>query len=229
LVPEFVNPKYADAAKNKFKKPTRLECMMQDHPKVLGPGARVGFTECPDWTYSPVKNANDEAVAKAKAGVPGRSAPEGEFEYYAAACRQLAAVGVPIPPPGTFRVLGFELADPPHVVLHPDFAVSFAALKAKFPTPQAVAISQRSTLVLQGPGVVVHSLALDGALVVRAVPGAHVTIKRLAVRNVGWALTPLVPGEAVPDSLKIRGFKLVKHEARELIFDQPGDFSVDEQ
>ena len=29
LVPEFVNPKYADAAKNKFKKPTRLECMMQ--------------------------------------------------------------------------------------------------------------------------------------------------------------------------------------------------------
>lgn len=34
LVPEFVNPKYADAAKSKFKKPTRLECMMQDHPKA---------------------------------------------------------------------------------------------------------------------------------------------------------------------------------------------------
>lgn len=29
LVPEFVNPKYADASKNRFKKPTRLECMMQ--------------------------------------------------------------------------------------------------------------------------------------------------------------------------------------------------------
>jgi len=29
LVPEFVNPKYADATKTKFKKPTRLECMMQ--------------------------------------------------------------------------------------------------------------------------------------------------------------------------------------------------------
>jgi UDP-sugar pyrophosphorylase len=28
-VPEFVNPKYADAAKTKFKSPTRLECMMQ--------------------------------------------------------------------------------------------------------------------------------------------------------------------------------------------------------
>jgi UDP-sugar pyrophosphorylase len=29
LVPEFVNPKYADATKTRFKKPTRLECMMQ--------------------------------------------------------------------------------------------------------------------------------------------------------------------------------------------------------
>jgi UDP-sugar pyrophosphorylase len=29
LVPEFVNPKYADASKTRFKKPTRLECMMQ--------------------------------------------------------------------------------------------------------------------------------------------------------------------------------------------------------
>lgn len=28
-MPEFVNPKYADASKNSFKSPTRLECMMQ--------------------------------------------------------------------------------------------------------------------------------------------------------------------------------------------------------
>ena len=34
-VPEFINPKYADAAKNKFKSSTRLECMMQDFPKLL--------------------------------------------------------------------------------------------------------------------------------------------------------------------------------------------------
>ncbi len=30
VMPEFVNPKYTDASKNLFKKPTRLECMMQD-------------------------------------------------------------------------------------------------------------------------------------------------------------------------------------------------------
>lgn len=32
-VPEFVNPKYSDEAKTKFKSPTRLECMMQDFPR----------------------------------------------------------------------------------------------------------------------------------------------------------------------------------------------------
>jgi UDP-sugar pyrophosphorylase len=33
-VPEFVNPKYADASKTVFKSPTRLECMMQDFPRL---------------------------------------------------------------------------------------------------------------------------------------------------------------------------------------------------
>ena len=28
VIPEFVNPKYADEARNTFKAPTRLECMM---------------------------------------------------------------------------------------------------------------------------------------------------------------------------------------------------------
>lgn len=28
VIPEFVNPKYADESRTKFKAPTRLECMM---------------------------------------------------------------------------------------------------------------------------------------------------------------------------------------------------------
>lgn len=35
---------YADASKTAFKSATRLECMMQDMPYGLLPGARVGFT-----------------------------------------------------------------------------------------------------------------------------------------------------------------------------------------
>ena len=35
IIPEFVNPKYANAERTIFKAPTRLECMMQDYPKLL--------------------------------------------------------------------------------------------------------------------------------------------------------------------------------------------------
>ena len=35
IIPEFVNPKYANAERTTFKAPTRLECMMQDYPKLL--------------------------------------------------------------------------------------------------------------------------------------------------------------------------------------------------
>ena len=41
IIPEFVNPKYADESKTTFKSPTRLECMMQDYAKLLGSGAKV--------------------------------------------------------------------------------------------------------------------------------------------------------------------------------------------
>lgn len=44
VISEFVNPKYADATRTAFKSSTRLECMMQDYPKALGKGAKVGFT-----------------------------------------------------------------------------------------------------------------------------------------------------------------------------------------
>ncbi len=44
LIAEFVNPKYADSSRMKFKSPTRLECMMQDYAKELPSQARTGFT-----------------------------------------------------------------------------------------------------------------------------------------------------------------------------------------
>ena len=44
VIPEFVNPKYSDETRTKFKAPTRLECMMQDYPKLLTSKNQVGFT-----------------------------------------------------------------------------------------------------------------------------------------------------------------------------------------
>jgi len=57
LISEFINPKYADSTKTKFKSPTRLECMMQDYPKLLKASDSVGFTQINrKFCFSTVKN-----------------------------------------------------------------------------------------------------------------------------------------------------------------------------
>ena len=226
LVPEFVNPKYADAAKNKFKKPTRLECMMQDHPKVLGPEAKVGATMFDDWTYSPVKNAHAEALPKVLAGNPGRSAAEGEFEYYEAASHALRGAGVALPPPGAAAFGGLPLRDVPKVVFARGFVNTFADVARKFPAPGAVRLTNASALVLSGPDVRVEALDLDGALEVHAVPGARVVV-RATVRNKGVTFDALPDGADVPDWKKIRGFAVTRHEVRVERFTEPGDYVVE--
>jgi len=67
---EFVNPKYKDDARVEFKKPTRLECMMQDFAKTMHEGTKVGFTTSASWIgYSPAKNSIAEGLKKIRAGV----------------------------------------------------------------------------------------------------------------------------------------------------------------
>ena len=88
VVGEFVNPKYANAARTAFKSPTRLECMMQDLPHALPAGAAVGFTVVNQvWAaYSPVKNSRPDAAAKAAAGEPTHSATAAEADTYRVNC-----------------------------------------------------------------------------------------------------------------------------------------------
>ena len=94
---EFVNPKYTDDSRTTFKKPTRLECMMQEYPWVLPPDARVGFTQAPSWLcYSPCKNNTPDAAAAAKSGVPEGCAFTAESDQYAWAARLLRLLGAHI-------------------------------------------------------------------------------------------------------------------------------------
>lgn len=83
VIPEFVNPKYADEARTTFKAPTRLECMMQDFPKLISSKGAVGLTTYPTWfCFSPVKNnVRDSAALQAK-GMPSFGAAQGEYDFY---------------------------------------------------------------------------------------------------------------------------------------------------
>lgn len=48
-----------------------------------------------------------------------------------------------------------------------------------------------STLVLEGEGLHLEGLELDGALVIKAAPGARVSVRGLKVSNEGWVMVPL--------------------------------------
>jgi UDP-sugar pyrophosphorylase len=70
-----VNPKYADESRTTFKMPTRLECMMQDYPKLLSNKGAVGFTTYDYWfCFSPVKNNIKDAAGLKARGLPSQGA-----------------------------------------------------------------------------------------------------------------------------------------------------------
>merc|ERR1711871_251055 len=95
VMEEFVNPKYTDETRTTFKKPTRLECMMQDYSKALPVGAVVGFTSSPPWiNYSPCKNSIEEAKIKVKKGVSPDCAASAEADQLGASVRMFASMGV---------------------------------------------------------------------------------------------------------------------------------------
>jgi len=96
-MPEFVNPKYANAERTVFKKPTRLECMMQDFPKLLSAEAAIGFTDFERWfSFSPVKNAISEALASHAKGVYAASPGAGEEAVYHANAKLLRLAGAKV-------------------------------------------------------------------------------------------------------------------------------------
>lgn len=52
-------------------------------------------------------------------------------------------------------------------------------------------LTLRSTLVLEGEGLHLEELELDGALVIEVAPQATATVRGLKVSNEGWAMVPL--------------------------------------
>ena len=224
-IEEFVNPKYKDATKTAFKSPTRLECMMQDYPKSLGADACVGFTVFDNWVgYSPVKNSPADGVAKFKGGNPTHTATSGEMEVYGCGAELMNLAGASMAKAEDVTFNNITLPAGPRVVLHPTFACTFDELKRKVGEGVKVT-SPGSVLVVEGAGVKLESLELSGALIIKACPGAHVTVKGLKVENKGWKWVPC--GEDADEIDRLRGFVVKKEETKELIFDKPGTYVVE--
>eukprot|EP00898_Chlorokybus_atmophyticus_P004496 jgi/Chlat1/5047/Chrsp33S05056 len=228
LITEFVNPKYADSSKTKFKSSTRLECMMQDYPKSLGPEAKVGFTVLDVWVaYSPVKNNPADAAAKASSNQATHSATSGEMDQYAANSKILAMAGASIDAPKKATYNGIEVEVYPRILLSPDFGITFKDIKSKVVGGSKVKVSQKSVLVIEGEDIYLEDMNVDGALILKAAPGAKVHVAGLNVSNGSFEFVPVdFNDESQPEEFRVRGFKVARKENEEKTFDQPGEYTL---
>lgn len=238
VIAEFVNPKYADESRQVFKKPTRLECMMQDYPLLLkdrpGPPARIGVTVFGDYDlfksrthrlYCPTKNNLSDAVLKAAKGIPDASAATSEMTIYATNCCLLRALGAHVEDPKEVTFKGMSHKEWAHVVMTPRFLAR--GVTASFPTPAELVISQRSTLVLDGRNITLKKLKLDGYLIIKAVDQAFVTLENVSVENGAPVFKETSEDETV-ETLRMRGFTFAqpKPEPCVLEYNQPGVYTV---
>lgn len=215
VISEFVNPKYADKEKTQFKKPTRLECMMQDYPKLLAPEVPVGFSQFERWTsFSAVKNNVKDAAAKQKDTGIAESGATGEADCYMCNRKLLKAAGVDVNVEAKeVEYSGIKVQEGAKVVLAPSFGVTRAEIKSKI--TGKVSISDASTLVLDGD-ITIKDLNLDGTLVVKVAPGASLVIESLKISNKGWSFLPNSAGASLAEKYLIRGYTLQKSEQAEI-------------
>ena len=226
LMPEFVNPKYANSDKTTFKKPTRLECMMQDYPKLLGEGAKVGYTSFERWVaFSPLKNNIVDAALKVKDGLDAGSASTAESDFFHFTAKRLLESGSKIEFSESPSVNFSGISVPtnfPHIVLHPGFVLT----SKDFTKYSDVTLTATSTLVINAVDVIIEGLNLNGALVVQAPPTAKVIIRNLKIDNKGWELTDAE--NDVSEVHKIRGYVVKKNETREIIITEPGEHIIEQ-
>jgi UDP-sugar pyrophosphorylase len=212
-VPEFVNPKYADAEKTQFKAPTRLECMMQDFPRLYSDhkmDVKVGFASLNRPAirqYSPVKNNVVDAAKKQQGGLEPACASAGEFDVYRFNCEYLRPGGMEIGDDLDAEYLGIKVKIPPAVSLSSEFYMSRGT------NVVGGSLAAGSTLICKGNGQIhLHNVHVEGTLVVEACEGATVTLENIKVVNDGWSFVALTEEElaAADEETAIRGFKIEK-------------------
>ena len=230
IIAEFVNPKFADASRTTFKKPTRLETMMQDLPKLFTAGENVGVTIFERaWCFSACKNKLADAADKVAKNGPPESASSAENDFYRAGRMKLRMAGMDVVEAPLTSFFGVPVAPGPRVLLRPSFALTIADVVERV---QGGAISGNATLILNGDIYLENVVIPDGAtLVISAAPGARVTVRDLNVPpGPGFDVVKLTDTEMssteVPEYLRIRGYRIVNRGARKYEFAQPGNWVI---
>ena len=173
LVPEFVNPKYKDETRTMFKCPTRLECLMQDVPKLTKHGEKVGYTYFDRWfCFSACKNNLHDACEKIKHKETGESAFTVERDIFSCNEKIMKEIigkleVVNDEPENELTILDCNVKFGPKIIIYPSFAPTVSELRDKLThMKKNIKMTNNSTLILKNDIIIDEGIDLDGYLIV---------------------------------------------------------------
>jgi UDP-sugar pyrophosphorylase len=214
IVAEFVNPKFADSTRTSFKKPSRLETLMQDLPKSFASGEKVGVTIFDRvWCFSACKNNLSDAAQKVVQNAPPESASSAENDFYEAGRIKLRAAGMTIDETPRQMLLGIPFTTGPRVILRPSFALTLSDVRERI---RGGRISGDATLILDGDVHLDNVTVPDGcSLIVQAEEEHPISLKDFtATPGLHFFLQPLANDELasneIPEYLRIRGYRIIQ-------------------
>ena len=161
---------------------------------------------------------------------PPESAASAENDFYATGRRKLAMAGMAIADGPTIDMRGIPFVTGPRIILRPAFALTLDDVRSRV---RGGSISGASTVILDGDISLEDVEIADGAaLVVSAVPGARVTVRGLKVTaGPSFDLVELTDAEmtsdAVPEYLRIRGYRIVDRGVVRYEIKEAGTFEID--
>ena len=209
LMPEFVNPKYADDTKTSFKSPTRLECLMQDFPKLLINNEKVGFSSYEKWfCFTTCKNNLKDGCAKLAKGISAETAFSEEQDIYNWNIHVLKDILGKLTientePECDLEIEGTHVKFGPKIIIYPSFASTVSELKDK--VKANIKVTNNSTLILKNDIEITKDVDVDGIAVIED------ETQDFRIHNKErHHFAPLKPGEG-KNYEQIRGYTVHKH------------------
>ena len=212
LVPEFVNPKYTDETRTKFKAPTRLETLMQDVPKLVKGNGTVGNTYFDRWfCFSACKNNIHDSCERLRKKESGESAFTVEreiFKYNEIILKDVLGKLeiINTEPENSVMIEDLKITFGPKIIIYPSFAASVTELRDKMNhMKKNIRMTNNSTLVLKNDITIDEGIDLDGYLAVDKDAKDYIICKNK--RNIMYRKLKEGEGENYE---KIRGYTIDK-------------------
>lgn len=223
LIPEFINPKYTDQTKTCFKKPARLETMMQDLPKLFKEGQATGVSIFNRrWCFSANKNNISTAMDKLSSQKPPEYAGSAEVDLYEASRLKMLSVCQDLK--NMSSELKGGIPSGPSIYLSSQFALTFKEVESKI---SKISIADHCQLVIKGKNIRIHNVRMErnSALIIETGKKVSLDIEDLTIANNGYCWEK-ISDFSQPEFIQLRGYRPKNTGALNIKIHNPGHYKL---